>query len=689
MGHKFNGNGVWMKLDPCEGRAEAVGPATGHHKARLTIDFGELNPAEGEENRRSRRRVTSRELKKVAGGARAILHGGTQESECVLFENPRDVVLLEPPVSVQDETPGFWVLSCEVKLRPVSSASEERWLVVCYSKPGDSSHVCVLAQRGRQVLGVWCGASQRWSPCSPFCELSGLAAKREWIDVRARGSWVSGDDPGRTTFWINGVMVGTAPLAIRLPICGLGNVAPEGRLDRMQVVGRLRRLELRAGGLDVEAPAETPWSSPGQHPDFASVMRSRALSPHGEEEAFATAVSNAKRGNAIWVPYSAVETAAERVRHFAIDEARHACAFKFRSEVFELGPPGPELERLARAAGASAAMRELMSSTQMSTLFAPAGRDPSGVGGQGTSLDFKAFVAAATECDRVRPVGDKDDVATLAERASVVGLWSNAPKVTEWKPDWLRSSGEPRLGTPRAWDPANWLTHLELRRRHVFRPKLAMMLSGALTAHHRDNFGAWTWIKVIGGEQLFACWSMADGDASDRLRDRDDDDENEDQRFDWAAFVALPSARLVVLRAGDFFLLRPGTYHRVLTLQTKLQLFGEFIWGESFLDSLESVIADSQRPSCLHACDTTISMTDVFYVGLVSEINAAVLRATGEDRKHLRKALQILHCSTGTRDRRAKLQALRWVHPDCMAVIVRYLRLDVDTACQHLVHLQI
>lgn len=680
------------------------------------------------------------------GKARAIMYGGTQETDSMLFEGARDVLVFQPEVKVDRKQ--AWTLRCEVKLRPCIGRSEERWLVVCYAAKCQSSHVCVLGQRGRQLLGAWCGVQNKFFPCEPECDLSG----RDWLVLFAVAQWRCERDVslGKTTFWVDGVKVGEAGVAIRAPISGLGNIATSDALARKQVVGYVRRFDVYDGVVDKDQPVDE--APPAQHPrppeekprvvallrgprstkrksledsrtpkrqqvsrvetvqsravepravrtrtvrppkvdpDLTSVLRSRALSAHGEEADFEAAARSAIRGASLWLQYSDDETwtnlnpelTERRVRRLVVHEARHECAFKFRGHVYPLGDPGPSLEELAKAQGASAAMAELLRETQMSTLFAPTGAGD--ISSSRSSLDFAGYVKKAEECDACRPQGSKDDREESAARAAAAAAGSTAPKVTEWKPDWMIQGGQKRLAPPAAWDSANWLTHLsEHRFRQIFRPKLAMMLAGALTAHHRDNFGTWTWIKVIGGEQLVACWPMAAGDATPGLGD----DADHELPFRWDLLVEQPAARLVVLRAGDFFLMRPGTYHRVVTLQTKLQLFGEFIWGESFATSLASAIADKTRPNCLSACDTSLKMADVCHTGLICDLKAALARADEpRHRTHLQHAIMLL-TANGNQRPRAKLESLRWAHPDCLATIVRYLRFDLDACCHQILH---
>ena len=88
---------------------------------------------------------------------------------------------------------------------------------------------------------------------------------------------------------------------------------------------------------------------------------------------------------------------------------------------------------------------------------------------------------------------------------------SNAQKVTEWKPAFLRRQGTSPESTgllPPWFESRSWLTKLKRSDAEVFRPKFALMQAGACTEHHRDNYGTLTWIKVLGGSQFLATWNM-------------------------------------------------------------------------------------------------------------------------------------------------------------------------------------
>ena len=165
---------------------------------------------------------------------------------------------------------------------------------------------------------------------------------------------------------------------------------------------------------------------------------------------------------------------------------------------------------------------------------------------------------------------------------------------------------------------------------------------------------------------------MADGNAIPGLGD-DAGDGGEGAGFTWQLLCAMPSARLVVLRAGDVFLMQPGTYHRVFTLRSKLQLFGEYLSGPSIVASIRSAFADKLRPACLNACDSTITMSDIFAAGLKKELSHRTAAPEA--------SAQALHVLETCKPKDAP-QALRWLHPDTLTQLSTLLGFDLDQACQ-------
>ena len=412
------------------------------------------------------------------------------------------------------------------------------------------------------------------------------------------------------------------------------------------------------------------------HGDCAKVLRSRVLFAHGEEVAFLSAARASPRGGGLWVDYESRCPASGADLERLLRSRKRDCVFKFRPGAFDVGPLGTELEALARAEGGGAVMERLRSASQMSTLFAPSG------GGDDKSwrdldrssnrVDFAQFAKAAARSDAA--FAQKDDAALLA---SIDG-GASSNKVTEWKPSFLVQPGSRRkLGTPQWFEDASWLTKLsEKCKREVFRPKLALMQAGALTSQHRDNYGTLTWIRVLGGQQLLATWSMADGDdVADRgLGDVvSGEGEHDDADFPWDAFVQLPTARLTLLDVGDFFLMKPGVYHRVFTLRPKVQLFGEFVSAATFDDALTSAFADAARPDCLKACEKNISMKDIFLAGVLTAL------AASDD-----AVLQRAHADVAALRGDAALAKLRWLPRDAARALDAATGLDVDATCLRL-----
>ena len=100
---------------------------------------------------------------------------------------------------------------------------------------------------------------------------------------------------------------------------------------------------------------------------------------------------------------------------------------------------------------------------------------------------------------------------------------------------------------------------------------IQMVHSQQHTHYHRDNNGTDTWMKLLAGEVLVACWSQEDGDTQNLH------DEIKDQEMDWSKFKAMPSARLFQMRAGDGLFIPAGSYHYVYTIKTKIVIAGDFI----------------------------------------------------------------------------------------------------------------
>ncbi|KAJ1457785.1 hypothetical protein M885DRAFT_615208 [Pelagophyceae sp. CCMP2097] len=693
------------------------------------------------------------QLAMLRGGTHENLDGVRFEetADVLVFEPPLAIVAAA-------SKKGAYTIACEVQFRKSSaSKNDARWLVVTYGNPPDDqcaepAHVCVKVENGKRLLGCWDG--MQWMPCEPPCEMPGGS----WHEVVAVGRATPGTSnrQGTTVFFVDGKRVGMAATFINSPIVGAGNVPPRTRngvpdpLAIKQVVGRLRRLQVFRGvalddasqclhDVEPEATCLSPTQPPRRvkseggvpsrhvkeeefcaaapppkrvrkvtpvtHDDAVAVVRSRALRSLGEEDAFLEALVAARRGLGLWAPYIAVDSTALLASLASDADTAHGAAalrelfltrpdeivFKFEEPAFfDLGPLGAELTRCARDRGGSHSMRELRKRSQVSQVgvsgCSTAHRSWANLEGRlETAVDFGEFIAGAAQSEEATTVADLD---AALKRGSMMS------KITQWKPDFLRNS---QLVAPPMWFvQSNWLSHLaERQKRNVFLPKFALMQAGALTTHHRDNYGAWTWIRMIGGEQLLAVWSMADGDAAPRMGDAGappplppprkgrgkrpeapaaPEVDGEDP-FTWAAFVALPSARLVLLRPGDFFLMRPGTYHRVVTLRSKVQLFGEYVLGPTFQESLRSVDADMRRGACLDACDTTITMTDVLHGGLRYELE----RHCATD--HV--ALRAFHVLTdSSKKHAAALDAVRWLDADTLAHLSRLLGFELDAVIQ-------
>ncbi len=607
-----------------------------------------------------------------------------------------------------------------VELKPRTLTRDERWLVATFGKgvKGESAHICLLQTEGQQLLGLWDGDQEQWHACEPECDIAPKG--HQFVRIVAQ------IEQSQTSYYVDGVLVGCAAHAVHAPVLGAGNVPLCDRpksSSRKQVVGWMKRLEVYSGLVYPQhcfpssyarpkpaimapcAPSEYETGAPVQQPpprakarrvtDDAGpkkkkpkkkasiepppppprsldpaqrVCASRVLAVHGEEEAFLEAVRAAPRGRHLWLGYDPKPPVDGKSLDSFLRARPHRTVFKFRGEdapAFGLGALGAELEHAARQNGGAAAMQILRDKSQMSTLFAPTGAGDTDWNHAKTSIEvsFDGFIRSADRADQCRSRRDVKGLDREVEKGS------NAQKVTEWKPAFLRRQGTSPESTgllPPWFESRSWLTKLKRSDAEVFRPKFALMQAGACTEHHRDNYGTLTWIKVLGGSQLLATWNMADGDSTPELSDNQ---EEHDEDFPWSTFAQLPSARLVFLDVGDVFFMRPGVYHRVFTLSAKVQLFGEFVGASTFVESLKSAKADRERPHCLKACDSRITMTSLFLAGLAAELGEV-------DDGPLKEALALGGLEA--------LRAIRTLPDKYLDRCSRCLGFDADAACQQL-----
>jgi hypothetical protein len=149
---------------------------------------------------------------------------------------------------------------------------------------------------------------------------------------------------------------------------------------------------------------------------------------------------------------------------------------------------------------------------------------------------------------------------------------------------------------------------------NLFDIKMAAAHAGSHTDTHRDSYGLSTWIKCLQGEQLVLCWSLDDGQEFG-LTEETTSWGHTASAFPWNAFVRLPSASICVLRPGDFFFMRSGTYHRVLTLSAKLQIYGEYLDGQHMEMAMASVRLDMD----METDNTDVRLSKIFLSGLIYE----------------------------------------------------------------------
>jgi hypothetical protein len=160
------------------------------------------------------------------------------------------------------------------------------------------------------------------------------------------------------------------------------------------------------------------------------------------------------------------------------------------------------------------------------------------------------------------------------------------------------------------------------------------------TTLHRDNNGTDTWMRLLYGKVLVACWSQADGEKFG-LQDARDRNTVE---MDWRILQRMPSARLFLLRPNDTLLLPSGTYHYVYTVETKLVVAGDFLSAMGWRRRDASVVRDRELLEMKETAACPIGTLPVlFKKGLV---DVELLRVRAE-------------CEAGCRLTQARLDELR------------------------------
>ena len=139
---------------------------------------------------------------------------------------------------------------------------------------------------------------------------------------------------------------------------------------------------------------------------------------------------------------------------------------------------------------------------------------------------------------------------------------------------------------------------------------IQMVHSQQHTHYHRDNNGTDTWMKLLAGEVLVACWSQEDGDTHNLH------DEIKDQEMDWSKFKAMQSAKLFQMRPGDGLFIPAGSYHYVYTIKTKIVIAGDFINSLGWERRVASVKRDADVLDVKPEVD---SLDKIFFKGLQVE----------------------------------------------------------------------
>lgn len=98
-----------------------------------------------------------------------------------------------------------------------------------------------------------------------------------------------------------------------------------------------------------------------------------------------------------------------------------------------------------------------------------------------------------------------------------------------------------------------------------------MMKRGFHTRTHRDQYGVAGIVRNVAGRTWFIVWGREEGDTA-RLNDSTPEGDW-DKRSTWSTLFGLASATFVLLGPGDQAVLRPGAYHRVFSLTTKVAAY--------------------------------------------------------------------------------------------------------------------
>ena len=204
------------------------------------------------------------------------------------------------------------------------------------------------------------------------------------------------------------------------------------------------------------------------------------------------------------------------------------------------------------------------------------------------------------------------------------------PKLLHWPLG--KSPLEPLLCLPEWLEGANWVGSGYAGA--TFETKLQLVYDMQDTGQHFDNTGCDTWMKLLSGKVLVACWSFADA----RMHGADRPDPAEG--VDWGKLVKMASARLFTLRQGDVLVMPAGTFHYVYTVRRKLVVAGDFCNASGWRTRAASVAFFGDDPAHNKGLD------QIFYDGAV-RVEAPKARAllaegsalTAERRAYLEQVL--------------------------------------------------
>ena len=160
------------------------------------------------------------------------------------------------------------------------------------------------------------------------------------------------------------------------------------------------------------------------------------------------------------------------------------------------------------------------------------------------------------------------------------------------------ASSRKLLSIDSEFELANWIGNVLNPELLGALPSLQFMHAPFVTETHVDNFCVVPCLKQVAGVSLFLVWDFQEGierglDGATSAAAWADDG--------WQKFFAMRSSRLLLLRPGDYAMLRPGAFHRVFTIETKVVAYVNFLNARALWSGLDSLAREVSEPG--HAAD--------------------------------------------------------------------------------------